>query len=410
VRAPRDPDQPVGRRNGVGEATSSSLVLVACVVVLNLVGLVMVLSASSVTALYDYGSSWHFFVRQAAWVTFGLGALLVVMRIDYHAWRRLALPLVGVATVLLVAVLVAGIEVNGARRWLGTEAISIQPSELAKLALILFTADLLARRADKMSRSDATLRPVLVIFTVFGCLVMLQPNLGTTLLLAGIGLTMLFVAGTPLRSLGSILTVGALAATALALYAPYRRERMTAFLDPWADPQNTGYQPIQSWTAIANGGIFGRGLGEGRAKWEFLPEAHTDFIFSILAEELGLVGAMLVLVLFVTFAVFGVRTALRAPDRFGMLAAAGVTAWIVMQAVLNLGAVLGLLPITGVPLPFVSFGGSAMLVTMIAAGVLVNIARQTSDQLADANTARGRSARRPRTPRRPDRPVGARVS
>jgi cell division protein FtsW len=383
-------------------------VLVACVVVLNLVGLVMVLSASSVTALYDYGSSWHFFVRQAAWVTFGLGALLVVMRVDYHWWRRLALPLVGVATVLLVAVLVAGIEVNGARRWLGTEAISIQPSEFAKLALILFSADLLARRADKMVRADATLRPVLVIFTVFACLVMLQPNLGTTMLLAGIALTVLFVAGTPLRSLGAILTVGALGATALALYAPYRRERMTAFLDPWADPQNTGYQPIQSWTAIANGGIFGRGLGEGRAKWEFLPEAHTDFIFSILAEELGLVGAMLVLVLFVTFAVFGVRTALRAPDRFGMLAAAGITAWIVMQAVLNLGAVLGLLPITGVPLPFVSFGGSAMLVTMIATGILVNIARQTSDQLADATTARGRSARRPRSSGRSTPPVGSR--
>jgi cell division protein FtsW len=163
----------------------------------------------------------------------------------------------------------------------------------------------------------------------------------------------------------------------MALLAPYRRERMTAFLDPWADPQNTGYQPIQALTALANGGIFGQGLGSGRAKWEFLPEAHTDFIFSVLGEELGMVGALLVLGLFVTFAVFGLRTALRAPDRFGMLVAAGITAWITMQAVVNLGAVLSLLPITGVPLPFVSFGGSAMLVTMIAAGVLVNIARHT---------------------------------
>lgn len=384
--------------------------LVACVVVLNLVGLVMVLSASSVTALYDYGSSWHFFVRQAAWVTLGLIAMLVVMRVDYHAWRRLALPLVGVSGVLLVAVLAVGVEVNGAKRWLGTDSLSIQPSEFAKLALIIFTADLLARRADKMARSDATLRPVLVVFGGFALLVMLQPNLGTTLLLAGITFTLLFVAGTPLRSLGSILSLAAVSATALALLAPYRRERMTAFLNPWADPQNTGYQPIQSWTAIANGGIFGRGLGEGRAKWEFLPEAHTDFIFSILAEELGLVGALLVLVLFVTFAVFGVRTALRAPDRFGMLTAAGVTAWIVVQAVLNLGAVLGMLPITGVPLPFVSFGGSAMLVTMIATGILINIARQTADPLTDGTPSRRRTGRTPRTPTRPTRPVGARAS
>jgi cell division protein FtsW len=393
----------------VGEATSSSLVLIACVVVLNLVGLVMVLSASSVTALYDYGSSWHFFVRQAAWVTFGLAALLVVMRIDYHSWRRLALPLVGISVVLLVAVLAVGVEVNGAKRWLGTDTLSIQPSEFAKLALILFTADLLARRADKMARTDATLNPVLLVFLGFAVLVMLQPNLGTTLLLAGITFTMLFVAGTPLRSLGKILGFAAAGATLLALLEPYRRARMTAFLNPWADPQNTGYQPIQSWTAIANGGIFGRGLGQGRAKWEFLPEAHTDFIFSILAEELGLVGALLVLALFVTFAVFGVRTALRAPDRFGTLTAAGITAWIVVQAVLNLGAVLGMLPITGVPLPFVSFGGSAMLVTMIAAGILINIARQTADPLTDG-TAPRRSARTQRTPNRPNRPAGARAS
>jgi cell division protein FtsW len=367
----------VARHRGAGQATSSSLVLLASVVVLNLVGLVMVLSASSVTALYDYGSSWHFFIRQAAWVSVGLVGLLVVMRIDYHAWRRLALPLVLVSGALLAAVLAVGIEVNGAKRWLGTEAISLQPSELAKFALIVFTADLLARRSDKMDRTELTLRPVLVVLMVFAGLVMLQPNLGTTMLLAGITFTVLFVAGTPLRSLASVLGLATAGVVALALVAPYRRARMTSFLDPGADPQNTGYQTIQGFVSISSGGWFGRGLGEGRAKWEFLPEAHTDFIFAIIAEELGLVGALLVLVLFVTFALFGIRTALRAPDRFGMLVAAGITGWIVVQAVLNLGAVLGLLPITGVPLPFVSFGGSAMLVTMAAAGVLVNVARQT---------------------------------
>jgi cell division protein FtsW len=352
------------------------MVLVACIVVLNLIGLVMVLSASSVTALYDYGSSWHFFIRQAAWVFVGFISLTVMMRVDYHALRRVALPLVIGTGVLLVAVLAVGQEVNGAKRWLGTSTLSVQPSEFAKFALVLFVADLLARRADKMDRTDITLRPVLVVLMGFALLVMLQPNLGTTMLLAGITFTMLFVAGTPLRSLGGLIGLAIGGATVLAILAPYRRARMTAFLDPWADPENTGYQPIQAAMATSNGGWFGRGLGESRAKWEFLPEAHTDFIFAILAEELGFVGAILVLALFVTFALFGFRTARRAPDRFGMLLAAGITAWIVLQAVVNLGAVLGLLPITGVPLPFVSFGGSAMLITMVAAGVLVNVARQ----------------------------------
>jgi cell division protein FtsW len=377
-RAAPEPAAPTGRRRwGAGTPTNSSLVLVACIVVLNLIGLVMVLSASSVTALYDYGSSWHFFVRQAAWVFVGLIALAVMMRVDYHALRRLALPLVIGTVLLLVAVLAVGQEVNGAKRWLGTSTLSVQPSEFAKFALILFVADLLARRADKMERTDITLRPVLVVLMGFALLVMLQPNLGTTMLLAGITFTMLFVAGTPLRSLGGLIGLAIGGATLLAIMAPYRRARMTAFLDPWADPENTGYQPIQAAMATVNGGWFGRGLGESRAKWEFLPEAHTDFIFAILAEELGFVGALLVLSLFVTFAVFGFRTARRAPDRFGMLLAAGVTSWIVFQAVVNLGAVLGMLPITGVPLPFVSFGGSAMLITMVAAGALVNVARQT---------------------------------
>lgn len=376
-RGSAEPTAPRGRRRwGAGQPTNSSLVLVACIVVLNLIGLVMVLSASSVTALYDYGSSWHFFIRQAAWVSVGLISLAVMMRVDYHSLRRVAFPLVILTGVLLVAVLAVGQEVNGAKRWLGTSALSLQPSEFAKFALILFVADLLARRADKMERTDITLRPVLVVLMVFALLVMLQPNLGTTMLLAGITFTMLFIAGTPLRSLGGLIGLAIGGAAVLAVMAPYRRERMTAFLDPWADPENTGYQPIQAAMAVANGGWFGRGLGEGRAKWEFLPEAHTDFIFAILAEELGLVGALLVLALFVAFALFGFRTARRAPDRFGMLLAAGITSWIALQAVVNLGAVLGLLPITGVPLPFVSFGGSAMLITMVAAGVLVNVARQ----------------------------------
>ena len=363
-------------RSSQGPAGSGFLVLAACVVVLNLIGVVMVLSASSVTALYDYGSSFHFFLRQVVWVAVGFVVLVVASRIDYHLWRRFALPLVGVSLALLVAVLFVGLEVNGAQRWLGTEVMSIQPAEFAKLALILFTADLLSRRSDMIERTDITLRPVLVVFCAFAFLIMMQPNLGTTLLMAAIILAMLFVAGTPLRSLGTIIGAAVAGAVVLAIAAPYRRDRLLAVLDPWSDPLNTGYQPIQSMAAVASGGWFGRGLGASRAKWEFLPEAHTDFIYAVIAEELGLIGALLVIALFVTFGIFGIRTALRAPDTFGMLIAVGVTAWIVVQAVVNLGAVLGRLPITGVPLPFVSFGGSSMIVTMSAAGLLLNVARR----------------------------------
>lgn len=374
-RAARSRQATTNRRTN-GAATSGWLVLLVSVVVLNLIGLVMVLSASAVTALYEYGSSWHFFLRQAIWVVVGFGALIVVMRVDYHRWRRLATPLVVLSTVLLLAVLFVGLEVNGAQRWLGTEAISIQPSELAKLALILFTADLLARRATRIDRTEITMRPVMVVLGLFGALVVLQPNLGTALLMAAIVFALLFTAGTPLRSLGTLVGAAAVGGVVLAVSAPYRVARIQGVFDPWSDPLNTGYQPIQSMLAIASGGWLGRGLGAGRAKWEFLPEAHTDFIFAIVAEELGMVGALLVIGLFVTFAVFGIRTALRAPDTFGMLIATGVTVWIVLQALVNLGAVLGLLPITGVPLPFVSFGGSAMLVTMAATGALLSVARQ----------------------------------
>jgi cell division protein FtsW len=352
------------------------LVLLAIVIVLNLVGLVMVLSASQVTALHDYGSSWYYFIRQLMWVGIGLVAFVVTIQVDYRKWRRIAVPLLGVSLVLLVLVLVAGTEVTGSQHWLGIGDLRIQPSELAKLALLVFAADLLARRSDQMHRTEITLRPILVILVLFAGLVLLQPNLGTTLIMTSIVLVLLFVAGTPLRSVGSVVGLGLGGAVVLAIVAPYRRDRLLAFLDPWADPQNTGYQLIQSRVAIASGGLTGRGLGASRAKWEFLPFAHTDFIFAVISEELGLVGAALVLALFVAFGVFGISVALRAPDSFGMLLAAGVTAWIMVQAFVNIGAVLGVLPITGVPLPFVSFGGSSMLVTMVAAGLLLNVARQ----------------------------------
>jgi len=352
--------------------------LFAIVVVLNLFGLVMVLSASAVTALYEYGSPWYQFQRQFLWLCLGSAALLVTLRVDYHRWRRYTTPLLLASMGLLVLVLVPGlgVNVNGASRWLGFGQLRIQPSEMAKLTVVLFVADLLARRGDKVRDWRLGLKPVMVVFGAVALLFLLQPNLGTAIILGSIVLIMLFVAGAPLRPLGITVAGLTVGAVVLAFAEPYRFRRLMAFRDPWADPLNTGFQTVQSQTGIANGGLFGTGIGEGRAKWGFLPEAHTDFIYAIIGEELGLLGALSVVALFVALGLLGVRTALRAPDRFGMLVATGVTAWILVQAFVNIGAVVGVLPITGVPLPFVSAGGSSLLFTMIAAGLLLNIARQ----------------------------------
>lgn len=381
---PRARVQRAGPRRPAGRRSNLFLGLFALVGVLNLIGLLMVLSASSVDALYEYGSPWYQFQRQVIWLVLGSVALLVVMRIDYHAWRRyVGLFLIG-STALLILVLVpgVGINVNGSSRWVGAGMVRIQPSEIAKLAVLLFVADLLARRADRVHESRLSIRPVLFVFGIVAVLIMLQPNLGTTIILGTIVFVLLFVGGVPLKPLGFIGMGGGLAAAAFAFLEPYRYRRLMAFRDPWADKLNTGYQTIQSQVGIANGGLIGVGLGEGRAKWGFLPYPHTDFIYAIICEELGFAGGVMVVALFVALGVLGVRTALQAPDRFGMLIAAGVTTWILVQAVVNIGAVVGALPITGVPLPFVSFGGSSLLVLMAAAGLLLNVARQA--QSADS--------------------------
>lgn len=374
----------VGRRRRAvappsGRRSSTFVILIGIVAVLNVIGLVMVLSASTVNDLYQEGSSWYSFRRQIMWVLLGLVAMACTLRIDYRAWRRWSrhLLIASIGTLLLVLVPGVGLSRNGATRWLGAGSLTFQPSELAKVAVLVFVADLLARRWDRMGDLHATLYPVLLVLAVVAGLVMAQPNLGTTIILSSIVMVQLFVAGVPLSPLAGMGAVGTAGALALALSKDYRRERITAFLDPWADPLNTGYQTIQAGAGMASGGVDGVGLGAGRAKWGFLPETHTDFIFAVIGEELGLIGSMVVLSLFIAFGVFGIRTALHAPDPFGSLLAAGLTTWIVIQAVVNIGAVVGALPITGVPLPFVSFGGSSMVVTMGACGMLLNVARQT---------------------------------
>jgi cell division protein FtsW len=353
------------------------VVLCATVAVLNVVGLVMILSASSVAALSDYGSSWYFFNRQLVWALVGLGTFFVASRIDYRRWRQVAPWLLVFACGTLSLVLVGGKLVSGSQRWLVLGPLQLQPSEIAKLALLLCGAEVLTRRADRLDDPRAW-RPVIAIFVVFAVLVMKEPDLASTIVLAMIMGSLLIVGGVRARHLAQMIAVLVAGAGVLSLLAGYRRARLFSFLHPGHDVGNTGYQLWRSLIAIGSGGLNGVGLGAGRAKWFFLPNAHTDFIFAIIGEELGFIGCLLVLGLFVGLGLVGLRIAQRAPDRFGMLIATGVTAWVVGQAAINLGAVVGLLPVSGVPLPFLSVGGTSLVITMFGVGVVANIARQTA--------------------------------
>ncbi|MFQ5557751.1 MAG: putative lipid II flippase FtsW, partial [Acidimicrobiales bacterium] len=366
----RGPNRPAGRR------TPLFLVLFLSVSALVMLGVVMVLSASAAASLSDTSSAWSLFRRQALWTAVGAVAMFTTMRVDYRRWRVLAVPGLVLSFVLLVAVVLPGVGLtaNGATRWLGVGRGVFQPSEAAKLAFVVFAADLLARRP--IERSYITFRPVVAVAAATMGLLMIEPHLGAAIIIGVIALSMLFFAGTSLLRLAAVGAASVSFAYSMVISSPWRRARLLGYLDPWADPLGNGYQPLQSLHAVSVGGLSGVGLGASRAKWGFLPYAHTDFIFAVIGEELGLLGAGLVVVLFITIGAAGFLTALRAPDRFGLLLAAGVTTWILAQAVLNMGAVLALLPVLGVTLPFLSFGGSSLVVTMAALGLLLNIARQ----------------------------------
>ena len=338
----------------------------------------MVGSASPIISLQLYGSTWAILVRQALWMAVGIVALILCARLDYRKWRALRAPLLVIAVGLLVAVLVPGIGVTsgGSSRWVGVGALQFQPSELMKLALAVFAADLLTRRADRLSEPKRALAPVLTVFGIAALLILKQPDMGTALVLACITFAILFMGGVPMKPIVWVISVFGGVAFVVGLADPYRRDRILSFLDPSAHRSGSGYQVWQSLVGLGSGHLFGLGLGGGRQKWGILPNAHTDFIFSVVGEELGLVGAVFLLGLFFSLAWFGFRAATRAPDRFGSLLAVGVTTWITSQAIINVGAVIGILPVTGIPLPFVSFGGSSLVVTLAASGILLNIAAQ----------------------------------
>ena len=344
-----------------------------------LLGLIMILSASSVSSFATYGSSFLIFNKQLLWAAIGLAGFVFFSRYDYRKLKNKGYLLLPLSGVLLLAVLIPGVGIvaGGSARWLGAGPLAFQPSELAKLALVLFLADVFSRKGEATLQDlSHTLLPFAPVLGGLTLLVMMQPDMGTTLLLGSIGLGMLFVAGAPARYLLPMGLLGAGGATLAALSADYRRERVLAFMDPWADPLNTGYHTIQSMIALGSGGWFGLGLGASRQKWSYIPNSHTDFIFAILGEEMGLLGTVTVLGLFAFIAYLGVRVARCSRDRYGMLIASGITIWIAVQALVNIGAVTATMPITGVPLPLVSFGGSSLVVSLIAMGILTNIAVQ----------------------------------
>ncbi|MEP6665905.1 MAG: putative lipid II flippase FtsW [Nocardioidaceae bacterium] len=375
--------------------TSYHLVLGVSGLLLTL-GLLMVLSASSVSSLREYGSSYAIFMRQAMWVAIGLPLAWVTSRLPRRVIRGLSWPalLISIALIGLTYVPGIGVKVNGNQNWISFGGpFQLQPSELAKLALVLWIADVYARKGRLLNRWRHLIVPMVPACLVVVTLVVGQGDLGTALVLFAIILGMLWVVGAPTKLfIGSFLVI-AVAAFALASTQKERVDRLTGFLDPMADYGGSGWQASHGFFALATGGLWGRGIGASNQKWGGLPEAHTDYIFAIIGEEFGLFGTIVVLLLFVTLAYAGVRIAARSKDTFIRYASAGIVVWLLAQAMINIGMVLGLLPVIGIPLPLISYGGSALLPTLVALGLLMSFAR-TEPGAAAALRARRRTSRR----------------
>ncbi|AHF07717.1 stage V sporulation protein E [Desulfitobacterium metallireducens] len=354
-------------------------ILLGAILALLTIGLVMVYSSSAVKGYIQYDDPYHFLKMEVIWVGLGLVAMAVTMRLDLQLLRRFAKPALILAVVLLIMVKIPGVgrRVNGADRWIGLGPLSIQPSEVIKLSMVLVMAHLLSLNPYKIQSFRKGLLPILGLLGLVAGLIMLQPDLGTTLAIAGTTFFMLIAAGARVSHLLALGGTGIGLVVAAIAAAPYRMRRITAFLDPWADPSGKGYQTIQALLALGPGGLFGLGLGQSKQKFLYLPENHTDFIFAMIGEELGFVGASLVVILFFMFAWRGFRVAMGAPDAFAGLLAVGLTAMVSIQAMINMGVVSGILPVTGITLPFLSYGGTSLVFTMIGVGVLLNISRES---------------------------------
>ena len=357
-----------------GDARLEQKVLVLVTLGLVAFGLVMVYSATSASAALGDGDPMSFLKRQSVYALLGVTLMLVASRFDYHRLRYLAPPLLLVALGLCAAVLVVAPEINGAKRWFIVGPASFQPSELAKLALCLFAAVYLARRKRPPQTLGELAKPLGLLTAILCGLILLEPDLGTTITLCGTMFAIFLVAGVPYRPLIAAAIIAGGVGAAAIWAEPYRRARVFSFLDPWSDAEGSGFQIVQALIGFGSGGVTGEGLGESVSKVLYLPEAHTDMIFAVIGEELGLVGSTLVIAAFGAFAWAGFRVALRSKDPFGKLLAAGLTALVCGQASVNLAAVLGIAPLTGIPLPFVSYGGSSLVVLLAGVGILLNIA------------------------------------
>lgn len=339
-------------------------------------GLVMVWSASSALAQERHANAYHFLVKQALWAGLGLLAMLAAMRVDYRRLRQAGVVYAALlGTTLLLIVVLFLRPVNDTHRWIRLGSLSFQPAELAKLALILFLAYHLERKRERINEFLPSLFPVLLLLGWFGFLIYIQPDLGSAATLALVGCVMLFLAGVRLRYFAALALLAVPLAYQAVMVAAYRRDRIVSFLNPWADARGTGYQMIQSLIAVGTGGVTGVGLMEGRQKLFYLPYPYSDFIYAVIGEELGMLGAAAVVAAFLLFLWRGLRAAWRAPDPFGMYLAAGLTLAVVLQAFINLSVVLGLLPTKGIPLPFISAGGSSLVLTLLSVGLVLNVSQ-----------------------------------
>lgn len=343
---------------------------VALVLGLAIFGLIMIASASVVEAYRDFGDKLYYLKLQLQWVGIGLLGFILASFFDYRRLRLLAIPLLIFSLVCLGLVLIPGLGTKalGAQRWLGIGSFRFQPAELAKLAFVLYLAAFMSRKKNPL--------PFLILLTILIGLIILEPDLGTAVIIAATGLVVYFASGAPIFWIGLIGGLGAIGGLGLIFSSPYRRERVLTFLNPTRDPLGASYHIRQVLLALGSGGLLGMGLGQSRQKYEYLPAAATDSIFAIIAEELGFIGAAGVIVIFLLLIWRGFQIAKGAPDRFGYLLATGIISWIGFQALINLSAIVALVPLTGVPLPFISYGGSSLVLIMTASGILVNISRQ----------------------------------
>jgi cell division protein FtsW len=359
----------------MSRAEGYDLIIMLMVIALTCFGVVMVYSSSSIMAVKKFHDEFYFLKRQMIYLVLGMGVMWWAMRVDYHIWKKAAVPILIVCLVLLGLVFIPGIggSAGGSSRWIRLPGFSLQPAELAKIAFIMYMAYSLDKKQDKVKFFSTGFLPYMVVLAVMLMFLLKQPDLGSSLTLGAVAMIMLFAAGT---RLSYILSMALLALPFLyyaVMHVDYRRRRIMAFLNPWEDPTNTGFQIIQSWIAVGTGGLFGQGLGEGKQKMFYLPEAHTDFIFSVVSEELGFVGFMVITAMFFLLVQRGIRVALYAEDNFGRSLAFGISTLIGLEAFVNVAVVTGLFPTKGMALPFISYGGSSLIITLFAMGILLNI-------------------------------------